>query len=202
MDPPCLRSRNSWRIRSNWDSNARPDLLAVGVGCCQRKELLRGISNLCMGWWGNAKFPDVSWYFTCASKNVCWQFSSWFGSECYRASLFLMTFARVPSIFDIWDSPTPLAQKVRSRAKEILLSHPTVFDGWTSRCRGLGFEIYPFHSQWETPVKHTEKKQETQVDDIFQYPWWPPTMRLKMNSGMVNNIAYCNGWSIWSMSWS
>lgn len=63
MDPPCLRSRNSWRIRSNWDSNARPDLLAVGVGCCQRKELLRGISNLCMGWWGNAKFPDVSWYF-------------------------------------------------------------------------------------------------------------------------------------------
>ena len=63
MDPPCLRSRNSWRIRSNWDSNARPDLLAVEVGCCQRKELPRGISNLCMGWWGNAKLPDVSWYF-------------------------------------------------------------------------------------------------------------------------------------------
>ena len=114
MDPPCLRSRNSWRIRSNWDSNARPDLLAVGVGCCRRKELLRGISNLsnlCMGWWGNAKFPDVFLIlFTCASKNVCSQFSSCFGSECYPASLFLMTFARVPSIFDIWDSPTPLAQ--------------------------------------------------------------------------------------------
>ncbi len=210
-DPPRLRSRNSWQIPSNWDSKARPFLLAVGVGFLFSGEewLAQGYVPPLHGMIGECQ---VSWCFLvlvafASNKNAYWQLSrrGWFGSACYPASLFLMTFTQFPLCLTFcWDSPTP-AQKLRSRAQEILLSHPTMFDGWTSGCRGLGPEICHSHSQFlgQKLIGDSSCTHQKQVDDIFQYPRWPPTMRLKMNSGMmVNNIAYCSGWSVWSMSWS
>ena len=196
MDPPCLRSRNSWRIRRNWDSNARPDLLAVGVGCCRRKELLRGISNLCMGWWGNAKFPDVSWYFLHVhQKMFVHNFQVVLAVSVIPLHCFWWLLHGFPLSLTPWRKKSEVElRKYCCPILQCLMDEPVVAEAWALR-----FIHFTANGRLQL---NTQKKTRNTGWWHFS-PWWPPTMRLKMNSGMmVNSIAYCNGWSIWRMSWS